>query len=110
MSKSNIANTVIAFCLCGLLQAGAIAQEADPSGSQLYLAKGCVGCHGTDGRSPSSPAFPKVAGQTRGYLYNQMRDIKNGSRNNGQSIIMMGIMAAVSDKEMQLLADWMSAQ
>ena len=88
----------------------AIAQDATPDGEQLFKSKGCVGCHGMDGRTPVTPMYPKVAGQNAGYLINQLRDIKSSSRKNGQSIVMMGIMAGVSDDEIQLLASWLSSQ
>ncbi|MES9862955.1 MAG: cytochrome c [Candidatus Thiodiazotropha sp. LLP2] len=86
------------------------AQQDDLDGAQLYLAKACAGCHGIDGESPKLPLYPHVAGQNIGYLYNQLRDIKHGHRNNGLSIVMKGIMTAVSDEEMLAIATWLSKQ
>jgi cytochrome c len=56
------------------------------------------------------PTYPKVAGQTKGYLVAQMKDIKSGTRANGQSAIMVGIVSQVSDAEMDAIADWLSKQ
>jgi len=87
------------------------AEEAPAlDGAQLYTTKVCLSCHGPDGRSPIMPIYPKIAGQNAGYLLNQLRDIKSGARNNGQSVVMMGIMAGVSDPEMQAIAEWLSTQ
>ena len=103
-----------ALLTCALLTAGgasaASAQDAAPDGAQLYQTKACMSCHGPDGRTPILPIYPKIAGQKAGYLYNQMRDIKSGARNNGQSIVMLGIMAGVNEDEMRALADWLASQ
>jgi len=87
--------------------AGAVAA---PDGGQLFLTKACLSCHGPDGRTPLLPIYPKVAGQNADYLYNQMRDFKNGSRSNGQAAVMLGLMAGVNEEEMRALADWLAAQ
>jgi len=77
-------------------------------GAQLYATKACIGCHGPEGNA-LIPTYPSIAGQNEAYLYNQMRDIKDGNRSNGQSIAMKGIMAGVSEEEMRTLAAWLAA-
>lgn len=85
------------------------AASAD-SGAALYTAKGCVACHGAGGTAPIMPTYPKVAALPEPYIVNQMKDIKSGARSNGQSAVMKGIMATVSDEEMQAIAAWLSKQ
>lgn len=97
---------LIALPLALLATHGAMAAD----GAQLYQAKACAACHGPDGRSPTLPVYPKIAGQSADYAYNQMRDIKNGARKNGQSIAMQGIMAMVNEEEIRILADWLATQ
>jgi cytochrome c553 len=87
----------------------ASADSAD-SGEALYTAKGCVACHGAGGKAPIMPTYPKVAALPEPYIVNQMKDIKSGARSNGQSAVMKGIMATVSDEEMQAIAAWLSKQ
>lgn len=90
--------------------AGAGAQE--PDGAALYRnpAKGgCVACHGKDGNTPLLPTYPRLAGQSEGYLLQQMKDIKSGARNNGQTAAMKGIMHMVDDQEMAAIAKWLAA-
>ena len=103
-----------ALSICSALTMGAAAtasaEDAPLDGAMLYTTKACLSCHGPDGRSPIMPIYPKVAGQNAGYLYNQLQDIKSGARNNGQSVVMMGIMAGVSEPEMKAIADWLSTQ
>ena len=77
-------------------------------GSALYVAKGCVACHGVDAKSPVMPSYPKLAGLPGPYAVNQMKDIKSGARNNGQAMVMKGIMASVSEEEIQAIAEWLS--
>lgn len=66
----------------------------------------CAHCHGTDGNSSSS-AYPSLAGQTRDYLYRQMKDFKEGRRKDSMMSPSIGVL---SDKDMQELAEYFSAQ
>jgi len=66
----------------------------------------CAHCHGTDGNSTSS-AYPSLAGQTRDYLYRQMKDFKEGRRKNSMMTPSIGVL---SDPDMQELAEYFSAQ
>lgn len=87
--------------------ASAPATPADP-GEALYTAKGCTACHGAQGKAPIMPTYPKVAALPEQYILNQLKDIKSGARSNGQSAVMKGIMAAVSEEDMKVLAAWLS--
>jgi len=77
-------------------------------GAALYTAKGCTACHGADAKSPIMPAYPKIAGQGKEYIIQQMTDIKSGARNNGQTAAMKGIMASVSEDDIKVLAEYLS--
>jgi cytochrome c len=90
--------------------ASAAAGDNALDGAVLYQTKVCLSCHGADGRTPIMPIYPKVAGQPADYTYNQLRDIKSGARKNGQSAVMMGIMAGVTDDEMRAIAEWLETQ
>ncbi|MEN8180761.1 MAG: cytochrome c [Pseudomonadota bacterium] len=96
-----------------LLAASGSALAADGAaldGATLFQTKACLSCHGVDGRTPIQPIYPKITGQNADYTYNQLRDIKSGARNNGQSVVMKGIMAAVAEEEMRAIAEWLSTQ
>jgi len=77
-------------------------------GKALYSAKGCTACHGADAKSPIMPQYPKIAGQGKEYLIQQLTDIKSGARNNGQTAVMKGIMASVNEDEIKALAEYLS--
>ncbi|MCB5247036.1 MAG: cytochrome c [Candidatus Cloacimonetes bacterium] len=77
-------------------------------GADLYKKKTCIACHGADANSPILPSYPRLAGQSAGYAMQQMKDIKDGTRSNGQTAAMKPIMHLVSDEEMQAIADWLA--
>ena len=79
-------------------------------GAALYVAKTCNACHGADGNTTIMPTYPKIGGQGVEYLVAQMKDIKSGARNNAQSGVMKGIIANVSDEEIQAIAEWLATQ
>ena len=56
------------------------------------------------------PTYPKVAGQSKEYLINQIKDIKSGARNNAQAAVMKGIVANVDDADLEKIAAWLSTQ
>lgn len=93
-----------------LLSLGLVGNAAAADGAALYQSKGCAACHGADAKTPIMPIYPKLAGQNAQYAFNQMKDIKSGARNNGQTMVMKGIVASVSDEELQAIAEWMAAQ
>ena len=98
-------STVVAICSLGL--SGTV-QAAD--GAELFKTKTCWSCHGKDANTPIMPMYPKLAGQSAEYAYNQMKDIKSGARSNGQTAAMKGVMGLVSDAEMKAIAEWLATQ
>lgn len=104
-----------AVAATGLLWAGLAAAQgtANPD-----LAKGeqlakqvCVACHAADGNSPA-PANPKLAGQHAGYLYKQLANFKaqGGKKAARENAIMAGMVAGLSDADMQALAAHYASQ
>jgi cytochrome c553 len=81
------------------------AAHADPAAGKRKAAP-CAACHGADGNSASGE-YPILAGQTARYLYLELKDFKEGRRNNG---LMAPFVAKLSREDMLDLADWFSAQ
>lgn len=104
MTKLVKISTSIAATMLITLSGSASAAD----GAALYTSKGCVACHGADAKSPIMPLYPKIAGQNKEYLTQQMTDIKSGARSNGQSAAMKGVMAAVSDEETAAIAEYLA--
>lgn len=70
------------------------------------LATPCTACHGTIGIS-ETPAFPSLAGQLPTYLFKQLQDYADSSRDNP---IMTGIAKGLSKRDMADLAAWFASQ
>lgn len=97
---------VLTIAVAGFMLSGQAFAAAD--GAKLYMEKTCVACHGKDAKKPLMATYPKLAGQNAGYAEQQMKDIKSGARNNGQTAAMKGVMHLVSDEEIKALADYLS--
>jgi cytochrome c len=77
-------------------------------GAKLYAEKTCNACHGPKGDKPLMPDYPKIAGQNAKYLEQQMKDIKSGARNNGQTAAMKGVMHLVNDEEIKAISEYLA--
>ncbi|KRT55289.1 Cytochrome c553 [endosymbiont of Ridgeia piscesae] len=92
------------------LSLGMLGNAVAADGAALFQTKTCWSCHGKDAKTPIMPMYPKLAGQNADYAFNQMKDIKSGARNNGQTAAMKGVMGLVSEAEMRAIADWLTTQ
>ena len=66
----------------------------------------CAACHGIDGNAVAS-IFPNLAGQTWRYIYIQLKDYKEGRRNN---TIMSPMAATLSREDMINIANFYAGQ
>ena len=66
----------------------------------------CAACHGADGNS-SAGNFPNLAGQNWRYIYIQLKDFKEGRRNDP---VMSPMAAALSREDMIDVANFYAAQ
>ncbi len=63
--------------------AGAAAQPLpDVQDSMAQRMQACVVCHGKQGRATNLDYFPRIAGKPQGYLFNQLRNFREGRRHN----------------------------
>lgn len=60
----------------------------------------CLGCHGSD--TSSSPEYPNLAGQNAKYLFNQVQNFKNGSRDD---FTMTMMVEAISDDDIKIISE-----
>lgn len=61
----------------------------------------CASCHGEDGNTPTTPQYPKLAGQYRTYLEYALNQYKSGARENA---IMAGFSGQLSKQDIRDLA------
>ncbi|MET0517775.1 MAG: c-type cytochrome [Burkholderiaceae bacterium] len=96
----------------GLLMAAAalpaLAQPEARAALQLRsLAASCAACHGTDGRAPEGAAVPGLAGMPAGYLAEQMKAFKAGTR---PATVMPQLARGYSDAQIEQLAAYFAAR
>ena len=62
----------------------------------------CTGCHGENGRAVGDVFFPRIAGKPAGYLFNQLRNFRDGRR----SYPLMGnLLSLLDDNYLHEIAD-----
>jgi cytochrome c553 len=94
---------VLVFALAAAFNA----QAGDAAKGQKKAAEVCAACHGADGKKPSAPDQPVLAGQYYDYLVQALSDYKVGRRNNP---IMKGFASQLSKQDIDDLATWFSSQ
>ena len=94
---------LILLAFAALLLSSNVRADAVKGGQ---LSASCAHCHGTDGNS-SSQQYPNLAGQTKEYIYLQIKAFKEGKRVNSQMSPMVGIL---NDEDMQNLGDFYNSQ
>ncbi len=85
------------------------ADESEMDGAMLYTERGCVYCHGPAGKEPVLNEYPKLAGQNKEYLLQQMLDIKSTARKNGYTGMMQPAILTISDEEFAVIAAYLAA-
>ena len=90
-----------AIGLAFLLMTGAMAFADEAVPDKVHY---CVACHGALGVSEYG-IWPNIAGQKQLYLANQLKDFRDGKRNNPW---MSPIAWPLSDKEIEELAEFFS--
>lgn len=98
----------VAVLALALLFLGSPAAAQD--GKTLFNQKGCPACHGPNGDKPLQPTYAKLAGQNAEYLVVQLKAFKAQERKSGQSALMWGMAAQLSESEMQAIAEWLEQQ
>ncbi len=69
----------------------------------------CTACHGPAGKGVELAGFPALAGQHADYIAGQLKKFRSGERaNDGDSRMMRGVAARLSDKEIEAVASYIS--
>ena len=92
----------LSIALTALLFASA-AHAQPPKPARLGL---CAPCHGENGIAVSK-GIPHLAAQDRDYLAAALRGYKDGER---QAAAMRAAAGALSDRDIEALAEWYAAQ
>lgn len=82
----------------------AAAQPAPHADDLARRVAPCVGCHGNEGRAASDGYYPRIAGKPAGYLYQQLRNFRDGRRR--QYPLMTYTVQHLSDAYLQEIATY----
>jgi cytochrome c553 len=94
---------IVAVVAIAAAHAAAAADVA--AGAKLADAQ-CAACHGKDGKTPTDPSYPKLAGQYDDYLFKALSDYHSGARKNP---IMGAIAKPLSKADMQNVAAYFAS-
>ncbi len=83
------------------------ATAADIDAGKKKVQEVCAACHGIDGAQPTTPDYPKLAGQYPDYLAKALRDYKSGQRKNP---IMSGFAQGLTDKDIENVSAYFYSQ
>jgi cytochrome c553 len=93
--------------VASLALASLTAAAADVEAGKKKVQEVCAACHGIDGAQPTTPEYPKLAGQYPDYLSKALRDYKSGARKNP---IMAGMAAGLTEADIENLAAYFYTQ
>lgn len=84
----------------------AVAGDA-AAGKALFTAKGCVGCHGPEGKS-ANPIWPNLAGQHPEYVVLALKAYKAQERKSANAAQMYPFAGQLSETDMENVAAFVS--
>lgn len=92
MVRARWFSSLVALCLLALAARPGIAAAFEDSIAQRMLP--CTLCHGKEGRAAPDGYYPRIAGKPEGYLFNQLRNFRDGRRHYG---LMTAMVDPLSD-------------
>ncbi len=75
-------------------------------GNELTGVPSCSGCHYPDGAGTAR--FPRVAGQHAEYTLRQLKDFKDGKRENDRGLVMQSLAVRMTEKEMEAVSEYIA--
>ena len=114
LSSADMQNVAAYYASQKLKPAAAKDKDLAALGQKIYrggnLATGvaaCAGCHGPSGAGMPAQ-YPRIAGQFSEYIEAQLKAFRAGARNNDPNGMMRGVVARMSDREIQAVADYVA--
>jgi len=106
MMISRTFTTLAALAVAAGIASGS-AVAADVEAGKKKVQEVCAACHGPDGGTPTTPDYPKLAGQHPDYLAKALRDYKSGQRKNP---IMAGMAAPLTTADIENISQYFASQ
>jgi cytochrome c553 len=87
-------------------KAAAIGMKLYMDGDEERGVPSCAGCHSSDGVGRSR--FPRLAGQHKEYLIQEMYNFRSDQRNYGAARLMRDVAKRMTDEEIKAVAEFLS--
>lgn len=107
---------LIALVGSALFATAGVSVAADlDAGKTAFQKFTCATCHGADGKTPTLPAYPVLAGQHADYLKHALTAYKRGasgapaSSNMRKNAIMGAMVAQLSETDVENIAGWLAS-
>lgn len=97
---------IVVILLFFVSQSGLLLAE---SGKALFITSQCKTCHGSKGKKPITPLYPKINNHSKLYIYNQIKAIQSGQRSNGLTTTMRPFTMDLEDEEILVIADYLAS-
>ncbi|MGQ4277331.1 c-type cytochrome [Pseudidiomarina sp. E22-M8] len=114
LSDQDIADLAAYFASQDPMQ-GTAPEDVVAAGQKFYLGgdtergiTACVACHGPRGDGMALAVFPDISGQYPAYLKTQLEKFRSGERANDMNGMMRDVAAKLTDKDIELLSQYMS--
>ena len=98
LSRAVLGLAALLIAFTGSARAAGVSEEA-------VLANSCGGCHGTDGASAG--AMPSIKGKKKAFIKQSLLDFRDDKK---KATVMNRIAKGYNDKQIDMLADYFSAQ
>ncbi|MBW3141375.1 c-type cytochrome [Ferrimonas balearica] len=116
LSDEDIADVSAYFASQAISEGPAADAAVQEKGHQLYMGgdasrqiTACVACHGVKGEGMGLAGYPALADQHPAYLKAQLEKFRSGDRNNDMNGMMAGVAKNLSDEDIAILAQYISA-
>ncbi|WP_022942549.1 c-type cytochrome [Psychromonas hadalis] len=93
-----------------------VSPEVAAAGKNFYMGgdkkrgiPGCTACHGPRGNGLELAKFPKISNQHPAYIKAQLEKFRSKARNNDPNEMMVDIAAKLTDADIELLSQYISA-
>ncbi len=109
MKKSILSVIVLSLTLMGCTdKAGPTVAKIPPgdaAAGKIIAERGCKGCHGLDGKG-IAPAIPNLAAQRERYLFNSLKEYKDGRRTHAA---LKNMTASMSEADLRNVAAYFAS-
>lgn len=101
----NFKNIISRQFFYSLLLLAVTANAKDIPDTLEQRVKACTACHGLEGRASTGDYYPRIAGKPEGYLFNQLKNFRDGKRTYP---LMSYMVANLSDDYLKEIAHYFS--